>query len=89
MRNFGVIRSVHDRKVLRLAPNFDNNQVFTANPSGVYSDVMLKLYILENGYDARSDLKLLCEQAAENNYLSPAAATGEKYLLLSEIIRSL
>ena len=55
-------------------------KAFTANPSGSYSDAMLKLYMLENGSDARSDLRLLCEQAAKNSFLSPAAAAGEKYL---------
>ena len=38
MRNYGVIRSSSTGEVLRLAPNFDNNQAYLANPSGTYSD---------------------------------------------------
>ena len=32
MRNFGFIRSAETGRVLRMAPNYDNNQAYTANP---------------------------------------------------------
>ena len=34
LRNFGVIRSSVTDEALRLAPNFNNNQAYLANPSG-------------------------------------------------------
>ena len=45
MRNFGLIRSSETGEVLRLAPNFDNNQAYLSNPGGRYSDLMLKQYM--------------------------------------------
>jgi len=80
MRNFGVIRSALDGSVLRLAPNFDNNQAFTANPSGVYSDAMLRMYMRGKGCDVREMLRILCEHTAQNAFLSAAAEAGEKFL---------
>lgn len=44
MRNFGVIRDSHTGKVLRLAPNFDNNRAYDANP-GEHSPNMLRAYM--------------------------------------------
>lgn len=80
MRNFGVIRSSETGKVLRLAPNFDNNQAYTANPGGRYSDSMLKAYPKDADMQTRADLRLLIETTRENVFLKEAAQAAEKLL---------
>lgn len=47
MRNFGFIRSAETGRVLRMAPNYDNNQAYTANPGRSYTDAMLKEFFKE------------------------------------------
>ncbi|MEG1884465.1 MAG: hypothetical protein RR224_12230 [Clostridia bacterium] len=42
MRNFGVIRSAATGELLRIAPNFDNNQAFRSNPGMQYRNAMLQ-----------------------------------------------
>ena len=79
MRNFGVIRSSLDGSVLRLAPNFDNNQAYTANPSGKYSDGMLKAYMEENGSLAADDLETLADAASKNRTFADAVAAAKRY----------
>lgn len=79
MRNFGVIRSAKTGKVLRLAPNFDNNQAFKANPGSHYSDSMLKLLMDSYGSILRDDLGTLVAETSKHPYLIDAVAVGEKY----------
>lgn len=86
MRNFGVIRSALTGEVLRLAPNFDNNQAFLANPGGRYSTSMLKLFRRYMGWTDQDeqDLALLLENCRKNKYLSSLCSPVEE-MLLSEI----
>ena len=72
MRNFGVIRSSQTGNVLRLAPNFDNNQAYLANPGGVYSDGMLKLYMRQADEEDRENLRTLTQALSANPYLNQA-----------------
>lgn len=76
MRNFGVIRSTHSGEVLRLAPNFDNNQAYRANPSGRYSPAMLRLYLQTADEADRALLGQLLNACADNSYLSEAYMAG-------------
>ncbi len=80
MRNFGVIRSSRTGEVLRLAPNFDNNQAYRANPGGVYSPAMLKAHMASAGADDLNDLRALCGALGGNRYLEDARAACEAYL---------
>ena len=72
MRNFGVIRSYATGEVLRLAPNFDNNQAYLAGPSGAYSEGMLKAFIRQADEKDRANIRTLREGAAACPYLKQA-----------------
>ena len=82
MRNFGVIRSAKTGKILRLAPNFDNNQAYKSNPGGRYSDSMLRSF--KACFDLTQtdiiDLSTLIEACRKNEYLSEAAEIGVRFL---------
>lgn len=82
MRNFGVIRSSKTGEILRLAPNFDNNQAYRANPGGRFSDSMLRGFKASFGLteDDVADLNALIEACKKNKYLSAAAEIGERFL---------
>lgn len=82
MRNFGVIRSSDTGDILRLAPNFDNNQAYRANPSGRYSDAMLQDYKRVFGFDgqAREELRTLVDACSQSKYLEACAAIGNQFL---------
>ena len=80
MRNFGVIRSSRTGEALRLAPNFDNNQAYLANPGGVYSPAMLKAHMASADADDLDDLRALYEALRDNRYLEHARAACEEYL---------
>ena len=71
MRNFGVIRSSKTGDVLRLAPNFDNNQAYTANPGG-FSANMLRLFVRSADAEDRENLKLLAGTCEGSKYLAAA-----------------
>ena len=71
MRNFGVIRSSKTGDILRLSPNFDNNQAYTANPMG-YSSSMLRLFIRSADAEDRENLQILADGCKGNKYLSQA-----------------
>jgi len=79
MRNFGVIRSAETGKVLRVAPNFDNNQAYMANTGMSYSDAMLKSFIKENG-EYKALLQELVEKCEALPYLKTAAVVGRSIL---------
>ena len=79
MRNFGVIRSAETGNVLRLAPNFDNNQAYTANPGMSYSDAMLKSFIKEHR-EYKALLQVLVEKCETLPYLKTAAVVGRSFL---------
>ena len=82
MRNFGVIRSSKTGDILRMAPNFDNNQAYRANPGGHFSDSMLRSFKASFGLTENdiSDLNMLIEACRKNKYLSDAAEIGERFL---------
>lgn len=75
MRNFGVIRSAITGEVLRLAPNFDNNQAYHGNP-GRYSSAMLRLYWRTADAEDRTNLQELLAACAGNKYLAEAWQAG-------------
>lgn len=75
MRNFGVVRSARTGEVLRLAPNFDNNQAYRANPGG-YSPAMLKAHMKSAPAADFADLKALCDALEGNKYLESAREAG-------------
>ncbi len=79
MRNFGVIRSAETGLVLRMAPNFDNNQAYTANPGGAYSDAMLKRFVNDHGGQT-SLLQPLVQACGTLPYLHRAADVGRMYV---------
>ena len=72
MRNFGVMRSSRTGEVLRLAPNFDNNQAYLANPGGTYSDGMLKLYMKHADDRDDRNLRALADEMKKYPYLKQA-----------------
>lgn len=80
MRNFGVIRSSRTGTVLRLAPNFDNNQAYLANPGGTYSDGMLKLYMKQADDRDYQNLKLLADEVKKHPYLKYASEACRAFL---------
>ena len=80
MRNFGVIRSSRTGEVLRLAPNFDNNQAYLANPGGIYSDGMLKLYMKQADSLDYQNLKTLANELKAHPYLKHACDACLAYL---------
>ena len=79
MRNFGVIRDSHTGAVLRLAPNFDNNQAYDANPRG-YSPNMLRAYMAGADGADRENLKALCAALEKRKGLEKALEAGKQYL---------
>jgi hypothetical protein len=80
MRNFGVIRSSETGKILRLAPNFDNNQAYLANPSGTYSDGMLKIYMSKADNQDYTNLRILSSELKGNPYLRYAYEASIPYV---------
>lgn len=80
MRNYGVIRSAITGEVLRLAPNFDNNQAFLGNPGNRYSPAMLKLYWRTADAEDRDNLKELLAACKDNKYLAEAYQAGMELL---------
>lgn len=80
MRNFGVIRSARTGEVLRLAPNFDNNQAFHGNPGGRYSSAMLRLYWKTADDEDRENLRQLLAACEKNRYLAEAWQAGTEIL---------
>lgn len=82
MRNYGVIRSAKTGKVLRMAPNFDNNQAYKSNPGGSYSDAMLKSFVRD--YELRpcdlADLNSLLKMCATIPFLQDVYQVGTAFL---------
>ena len=74
-----MIRSAHTGKVLRLAPNFDNNQAYDANPGG-YSPNLLRMYMAEADGEDRKNLRLLCEVLEKKKILKKALEAGRQYI---------
>lgn len=83
MRNYGVIRDAATGAILRMAPNFDNNQAYKANPGNRYSAAMLKSFEAVYGWTGadQKDLKALVEACASKPYLQDAQKVGQAFLL--------
>lgn len=83
MRNYGVIRCVKTGEILRMAPNFDNNQAYKANPGCHYSGEMLKRFEALYGLTDRdqADLAMLVEACSVRPYLQEAQVVGSDFLL--------
>lgn len=82
MRNFGVIRSATTGEILRMAPNFDNNQAYLSNPGGYYSDAMLRSFAKLHGWtgaDTR-ELKALLAACEERKFLEKAVKAGRSFI---------
>ena len=80
MRNYGVVRSSETGEVLRLAPNFDNNQAFLANPGSTYSDGMLRLFMKKADLQDRKNLITLSDALKDHPYLKDAYKATLPYL---------
>ena len=82
MRNYGIIRSAKTGDILRMAPNFDNNQAYKANPGGHYSDGMLKSFV--NVYGVRTEdvneRKRLLEACEKRPFLADVCEVGYDFL---------
>lgn len=82
MRNFGIIRSSRTGELKRLAPNFDNNQAYKANPGSHYSSGMLAAFRATYGLtqadrDALCALLSACEGRA---YMQEALDVGSTFI---------
>lgn len=80
MRNFGVIRSSVTGEPLRLAPNFDNNQAYLANPGGAYSAGMLKMFMGQADARDRENLRELSAELKNHPYLRQAYEASLAYV---------
>ena len=80
MRNFGVIRSTQTGAILRMAPNYDNNQAYQANPNGKYTGGMLKLFLKSADHADLQALKVLIDATRENQYFAEAFVLGDALL---------
>ncbi|MBQ8159984.1 MAG: hypothetical protein IJ083_04455 [Clostridia bacterium] len=79
MHNFGVMRPAQTDHELRLAPNFDDNQAYMVNPSGTYSDAMLKKLFRSYRKEQPRNLSHLAEVCASLPCLRQAAILAERY----------
>ena len=83
MRNYGVIRSSITGEILRMAPNFDNNQAHLSNPGGSYSSGMLhsfeKMYGLTK--EDASDFQALLNECRNRAFLKNVFEAGTEFLL--------
>lgn len=82
MRNFGVIRSSTTGQILRMAPNFDNNQAYKSSVGIAYSDAMLRMFKASLGWARQdeADLAVLSKACAQIPYLVDAVHAGEAFL---------
>ena len=82
MRNFGVMHSSKTGDILRMAPNFDNNQAYKSNPGGRYSDSMLRSLEATFGLteEDKADLTALVNACMKNEYMTEAANIGAAFL---------
>ena len=71
MRNFGIIRCAKTGELLRMAPNFDNNQAYKAMKGTTYGPAMLRAFQLEFGItkDDHDDLHALASVCRAIPYL--------------------
>jgi len=86
LRNYGVIRSSVTGEIVRMAPNFDNNQAYCANPGGHYSDAMLRDLVNVFGFRETDiqDLRMLLVECAKRPFMKDAYKVGSTFLLSVE-----
>ena len=77
MRNFGVIRSTETGRIIKLAPNFDNNQAYRANPNGKYTGGLLRMWCRTADALDIENLRILKNATVNNAYLSDAYAAAD------------
>lgn len=82
MRNFGVIRCAKTGEILRMAPNFDNNQAYKAMKGTSYSAAMLRAFQRVLGLTEidRNDLRALAAICRTISYLHEAGIAVEDFL---------
>lgn len=83
MRNYGVIRSSITGEILRMAPNFDNNQAYLSNPGGHYSSGMLRSFEKMYGLteEDTNDLQALLNECRNRIFLKAVCDVGTEFLL--------
>lgn len=83
MRNFGVLRSTQTGELLRMAPNFDNNQAYKSTPGVSYSGAQLYDFVECYGWraDDASDLETLLNACEGIPYLADCLRVGRAFLL--------
>lgn len=83
MHNYGVIRSSITGEILRMAPNFDNNQAYRSNPGGHYSSSMLQSFekMYELTEEDVNNLQTLLNECQKRPYLKDVCEAGTEFLL--------
>lgn len=82
MRNFGVIRSAVTGEMLRMAPNYDNNQAYKSNKDIRYNAAMMRSFVNTFGLreEDRIDLRDLAKACKQVPYLNDAYTVAISYL---------
>ena len=82
IRNYGIIRSSVTGEIIRMAPNFDNNQAYLSNLGGHYSDGML--FSFKTMYGLRDedsyDLQTLLVECQKKPFLKAVCEVGNSIL---------
>ena len=83
MRNYGVIRSSVTGEILRMAPNFDNNQAYLSVPGAHYSNGMLRSFEKMYGLtkEDASDFQALLNECRNRAFLKNVFEAGTEFLL--------
>ncbi len=83
MRNFGVIRSTKTGRILRMAPNFDNNQAYKAEKGAAYNPVLLDEFrkVFGRSLQDRDDMHTLAAACGKVPYLKDAFDAAKKFLV--------
>jgi len=82
MRNYGVIRSAITGEILRMAPNFDNNQACLSDPDGHYSHGMLRSFKKMYGLTKqdKNDLAALLAECAKRPFMKETCEAVAAFL---------
>ena len=82
MRNYGVIRSAITGEILRMAPNFDNNQACLSDPDGHYSHGMLRSFKKMYGLTKqdKNDLAALLAECAKRPFMKETCGAVAAFL---------
>ncbi|MBP3646159.1 MAG: hypothetical protein J6K55_07015 [Clostridia bacterium] len=82
MRNYGVIRSAITGEILRMAPNFDNNQAYLSVPGAHYSNGMLRSFEKMYGLteQEKNDLAALLAECAKRPFMKETCEAVAAFL---------